>query len=85
MPACSCKQAIEDVLVALAQGAPEARQGRLKGQYQPLGTQLVVPAEYEMAIAAALGDHLDGVLFVDRLSRLKRELFRRWHKKRSRI
>jgi peptide deformylase len=26
-------------------------------------------------------DHLDGVLFVDHLSRLKRELFRRWHKK----
>lgn len=26
-------------------------------------------------------DHLDGKLFVDRLSRLKRELFRRWFKK----
>ena len=27
-------------------------------------------------------DHLNGILFVDRLSRLKRELFRRWFKKR---
>ena len=26
-------------------------------------------------------DHLNGVLFVDRLSRLKRELFKRWFKK----
>lgn len=26
-------------------------------------------------------DHLDGVLFIDRLSRLKRDLFRRWFKK----
>lgn len=26
-------------------------------------------------------DHLDGVLFVDHLSRLKRELFRRWFKR----
>lgn len=28
-------------------------------------------------------DHLDGILFVDRLSRLKRELFKRWLKKRA--
>ena len=28
-------------------------------------------------------DHLDGVLFVDKLSRLKKELFRRWLKKQS--
>jgi len=27
-------------------------------------------------------DHLNGILFVDRLSRLKRELFKRWFKKR---
>jgi peptide deformylase len=26
-------------------------------------------------------DHLDGILFIDRLSRLKRELFKRWFKK----
>lgn len=28
-------------------------------------------------------DHLDGVLFVDRLSRIKREVFRRWVKKQG--
>jgi peptide deformylase len=28
-------------------------------------------------------DHLDGILFIDRLSRLKRELFRRWWKKQQ--
>ena len=28
-------------------------------------------------------DHLDGVLFVDHLSRLKRELFRRWFKRNA--
>lgn len=28
-------------------------------------------------------DHLDGVLFVDRLSRIKREMFRRWLKKQG--
>lgn len=28
-------------------------------------------------------DHLDGILFVDRLSRIKREMFRRWHQKRG--
>lgn len=28
-------------------------------------------------------DHLDGVLFIDRLSRLKREFFKRWLKKRG--
>ena len=26
-------------------------------------------------------DHLNGVLFIDRISRLKRELFKRWYKK----
>jgi len=53
-------------LSGLANGArflmQESRQGRLKGGYQALGSQLVVPAEYETAIAAALGDLLDGVL-----------------------
>ncbi|MBX7145370.1 MAG: peptide deformylase [Oligoflexia bacterium] len=28
-------------------------------------------------------DHLDGVLFIDHLSRLKRDMFRRWFKKRA--
>ncbi|RPJ44777.1 MAG: hypothetical protein EHM21_09925, partial [Chloroflexi bacterium] len=56
----------ERSLSGLANGAKfllqEARQGRLKGQYQPLGGQLVVPAEYETAIAAALGEYMDSVL-----------------------
>jgi len=30
-------------------------------------------------------DHLDGVLFVDRLSRLKREMFKRWLKKQAEL
>ena len=28
-------------------------------------------------------DHLQGVLFIDHLSRLKREFFKKWHRKRS--
>lgn len=40
----------------------EARQGRLKGSYQPLSAQLVVPAEFETAISAALGEMFDGVV-----------------------
>lgn len=56
----------ERSLNGMANGAKfllqEARQGRLKGQYQALGPQLVVPVEYETAIAAALGEALDGVL-----------------------
>lgn len=28
-------------------------------------------------------DHLDGILFIDRLSRLKREMFKNWFKKRQ--
>ncbi len=30
-------------------------------------------------------DHLDGILFIDRLSRLKRDVFKRWLKKRTRL
>ncbi|MDC0359014.1 peptide deformylase [Oligoflexia bacterium] len=30
-------------------------------------------------------DHLDGTLFIDRISRLKRDMFKRRHKKRSRV
>jgi chromosome segregation protein len=56
----------ERSLSGLANGAKfllqEARQGRLKGGYQPLGAQLVVPAEYETAIAAVLGEYLDAVV-----------------------
>jgi chromosome segregation protein len=62
-------QQAEHSLSGLANGAKfllqEARQGRLKGQYQPLSSQLIVPAEYEMAIAAALGEFLDVVLVED--------------------
>ncbi len=56
----------ERSLSGLANGAKflleEARRGRLKGGFQPLGGQLVVPAEYEAAVAAALGEYLDGVI-----------------------
>lgn len=56
----------ERSLSGMANGArfvlQEAHQGRIKGSYQALSTQLVVPAEYETAIAAALGDTLDGVI-----------------------
>lgn len=56
----------ERSLSGLANGAKfllqEARQGRLKGRYQTLSSHLVVPAEYEAAIAAALGEYLDSVL-----------------------
>ena len=30
-------------------------------------------------------DHLDGILFIDHLSRLKRGLFMRWFKKRGKV
>ena len=39
-----------------------ARQGHLKGLYQALGQIMEVPANLETAIAAALGEALDGVL-----------------------
>jgi len=59
------KQA-EQSLSGLSNGArfvlEEARRGRLKGGYQAISGHLVVPAEYETAIAAALGELLDGVL-----------------------
>lgn len=40
----------------------EARGGRLTGNYVPLVGQFVVPAEYETAITAALGEYLDSVV-----------------------
>ena len=56
----------EKSLSGLGNGAKfllqESRQGRLRGGYQALSAQMVVPAEYETAIAAALGETLDGVL-----------------------
>ena len=39
-----------------------ARQGKLAGKYQALSALLEVPAEYEVAIAAVLGEYLDGIL-----------------------
>jgi chromosome segregation protein len=62
-------QQAEHSLSGLANGAKfllqEARLGRLKGQYQPLSSQMIVPAEFEMAIAAALGEFLDVLLVED--------------------
>lgn len=59
-------QQAERSMSGLASGAKfllqEARQGRLKGRYAAISSQLVVPAAYETAIAAALGESLDGVL-----------------------
>ena len=56
----------ERSLSGLAEGArflmQESRQGRLKGGYRALSSGLIVPAELEIAIAAALGEFLDGVL-----------------------
>lgn len=39
-----------------------ARQGKLAGNYQSISSQLEVPKEYETAIAACLGESLDGIL-----------------------
>jgi chromosome segregation protein len=56
----------ERTLSGLANGAKfllqETRQGRLKGSFQLLNDQLVVPAELETAVAAALGEYLDSVV-----------------------
>jgi chromosome segregation protein len=56
----------ERSLSGLATGAryilQEASQGRLKGGYRPLSSALVVPADLEVAVAAALGEFLDSVL-----------------------
>ncbi|MDR3576323.1 MAG: chromosome segregation protein SMC [Anaerolineaceae bacterium] len=39
-----------------------SRKGQLPGTYQALSQKLIVPSDYEQAIAAVLGEHLDGVL-----------------------
>ena len=56
----------ERSLSGLATGAryilQEAHQGRLKGGYRALSSVLMVPADLEAAIAAALGEFLDSVL-----------------------
>ena len=45
-----------------------ARQGKLRGKYQALSAMLQVPAEYETAIAAVLGEFLDGIVVEDHLN-----------------
>lgn len=48
------------------------------------GKEFAIEAEGLFAICIQHEiDHLDGVLFVDRLSRLKRELFKSWFKKQN--
>ncbi len=42
-----------------------SRQGKLKGATQAFSSRLVVPREYEAAIAASLGESLDGVVLDD--------------------
>jgi peptide deformylase len=50
--------------------------------FDRLGTAFTLEADGLLAICIQHElDHLDGVLFVDHLSRLKRELFKRWYKK----
>lgn len=55
----------EKSMSGLAAGARDilqaAARGRLKGNYSALSSLLVVPAEYEKAIAAVLGDELDAI------------------------
>jgi chromosome segregation protein len=59
-------QQAEHSLAGYAEGArfllEAARQLRLKGARGALSTSLEVPAEYEVAVAAALGDTLDAIL-----------------------
>ena len=45
-----------------------ARQGKLHGKYQALSAMLQVPAEFETAIAAVLGEFLDGIVVEDNLN-----------------
>lgn len=48
------------------------------------GEQFEIKADGLLAICLQHEiDHLDGILFTDHLSRLKRELFKRWHRKQS--
>jgi chromosome segregation protein len=60
-------QQAEDQLTGYASGArtliEAARQARLRGTKGALGAQLKVPADYETAIAAALGEYLDAIVF----------------------
>jgi len=55
----------EASLTGLNQGSKsvleEMRKGRLPGRMSPLSGHLDVPAEYEVAVAAALGENLDAI------------------------
>ncbi|MHC1784519.1 MAG: chromosome segregation protein SMC [Anaerolineaceae bacterium] len=42
-----------------------ARQGKLNGRYEAISNKIIVPAKYEAAIAAVLGEFLDGI-FLDK-------------------
>jgi chromosome segregation protein len=42
-----------------------ARQGKLNGKYEAISNKIIVPAKYEAAIAAVLGEFLDGI-FLDK-------------------
>jgi peptide deformylase len=47
--------------------------------FDPSGNPLTIEAEGLQAVCFQHEiDHLDGVLFIDHLSQLKRDLFRRW-------
>jgi len=43
----------------------EARQGKIGGKFSAISSLIEVPADYELAIAAVLGDYLDGILVDD--------------------
>jgi chromosome segregation protein len=59
----------EKELAGLASGArtvlQAAAQGKLKGNYTALSSLLVIPAEFEKAVAAVLGDQLDAIWLDD--------------------
>jgi chromosome segregation protein len=42
-----------------------ARSGKLNGKYEAISSKIIVPAKYEAAIAAVLGEFLDGI-FLDK-------------------
>ncbi|MEN6572382.1 MAG: chromosome segregation protein SMC [Anaerolineaceae bacterium] len=92
----------EKSMAGLAEGARNllqaASQGKLQGNYSALSSLLMIPAEYEKAIAAVLGDQLDAIWLDDitdpdlALDYLAREdkgravlMPARWMKKTSRI
>ncbi len=59
----------ENALSGLNAGArmlvQAARQGKLQGRYEAISSRIIVPARFEAAIAAVLGEFLDGI-FLDK-------------------